>query len=43
MKIQTATLGYIRISKNREVKKVLEAFWSGKITVESKCYLHVRH
>ncbi len=35
MKIKTATLGYPRIGKNREVKKALEAFWSGKITSES--------
>jgi 5-methyltetrahydropteroyltriglutamate--homocysteine methyltransferase len=28
--IQTATLGYPRIGKNREVKKALEAFWNGK-------------
>ena len=35
MKIKTATLGYPRIGKNREVKKVLEAFWNGKITSES--------
>lgn len=31
----TATLGYPRIGKNREVKKALEAFWSGKISSES--------
>lgn len=30
MKMQTATLGYPRIGKKREVKKALEAFWSGK-------------
>ncbi|MBF2003016.1 MAG: 5-methyltetrahydropteroyltriglutamate--homocysteine S-methyltransferase [Synechococcales cyanobacterium M58_A2018_015] len=30
MTIQTATLGYPRIGKNREVKKALEAFWSSK-------------
>ncbi|MBF2014169.1 MAG: 5-methyltetrahydropteroyltriglutamate--homocysteine S-methyltransferase [Rivularia sp. T60_A2020_040] len=35
MTTQTATLGYPRIGKNREVKKALEAFWSGKITSES--------
>ena len=35
MKIKTATLGYPRIGKNREVKKALEAFWGGKITSES--------
>ncbi|WP_414621372.1 5-methyltetrahydropteroyltriglutamate--homocysteine S-methyltransferase [Calothrix sp. CCY 0018] len=35
MKIKTATLGYPRIGKNREVKKALEAFWSGKIASES--------
>lgn len=31
MKVSTATLGYPRIGKNHEVKKALEAFWSGKI------------
>ncbi|MBP5971852.1 5-methyltetrahydropteroyltriglutamate--homocysteine S-methyltransferase [Brasilonema sp. CT11] len=35
MQIQSATLGYPRIGKNREVKKSLEAFWSGKIAAES--------
>ena len=30
MTLQTATLGYPRIGKNREVKKALEAFWSNK-------------
>ncbi|MEH2390675.1 MAG: 5-methyltetrahydropteroyltriglutamate--homocysteine S-methyltransferase [Nostoc sp.] len=35
MQIQTATLGYPRIGKNREVKKALEAFWSGKLEEES--------
>ncbi|MEH2071672.1 MAG: 5-methyltetrahydropteroyltriglutamate--homocysteine S-methyltransferase [Nostoc sp.] len=35
MQIQTATLGYPRIGKNREVKKALEAFWSGKLEAES--------
>ncbi|MCD8486667.1 MAG: 5-methyltetrahydropteroyltriglutamate--homocysteine S-methyltransferase [Desertifilum sp.] len=35
MTIQTATLGYPRIGKNREVKKALEAFWSGKSNAES--------
>jgi 5-methyltetrahydropteroyltriglutamate--homocysteine methyltransferase len=34
MKISTATLGYPRIGKNREVKKALEAFWSGKIDAD---------
>lgn len=34
MKISTATLGYPRIGKNREVKKALEAFWSRKIDAE---------
>ena len=33
MKIQTATLGYPRIGKNREVKKALEAFWSWKNSI----------
>ena len=31
MKIKTATLGYPIIGKNWEVKKALEAFWSGNI------------
>jgi 5-methyltetrahydropteroyltriglutamate--homocysteine methyltransferase len=31
MTIQTETLGYPRIGKNREVKKALELFWKGKI------------
>ncbi|MBR8836873.1 MAG: 5-methyltetrahydropteroyltriglutamate--homocysteine S-methyltransferase [Stigonema ocellatum SAG 48.90 = DSM 106950] len=35
MQIQTATLGYPRIGKNREVKKALEAFWSGKLESEA--------
>ncbi|AFZ18864.1 5-methyltetrahydropteroyltriglutamate--homocysteine S-methyltransferase [Allocoleopsis franciscana] len=35
MVIQTATLGYPRIGKNREVKKALEGFWSGKLDSES--------
>ncbi|MBW4623930.1 MAG: 5-methyltetrahydropteroyltriglutamate--homocysteine S-methyltransferase [Brasilonema octagenarum HA4186-MV1] len=35
MQIKSATLGYPRIGKNREVKKSLEAFWSGKIAAES--------
>ncbi|MBC1237096.1 MULTISPECIES: 5-methyltetrahydropteroyltriglutamate--homocysteine S-methyltransferase [Nostoc] len=35
MQIQTATLGYPRIGKNREVKKALEAFWSGNLESES--------
>ncbi|MEG4807002.1 5-methyltetrahydropteroyltriglutamate--homocysteine S-methyltransferase [Microcoleus sp. F8-D3] len=33
--IQTATLGYPRIGKNREVKKALESFWNGKSDVET--------
>jgi len=28
--LQTGTLGYPRIGKNRETKKALEAFWNGK-------------
>ncbi|MDV2994814.1 MAG: 5-methyltetrahydropteroyltriglutamate--homocysteine methyltransferase [Chroococcidiopsis sp. SAG 2025] len=32
---QTATLGYPRIGKNREVKKALEAFWSNKSDAET--------
>lgn len=35
MTITTETLGYPRIGKNREVKKALEAFWSGKLTVDT--------
>lgn len=35
MNIFTATLGYPRIGKNREVKKALEAFWNEKIDAES--------
>lgn len=35
MILQTATLGYPRIGKNREVKKALEAFWSGKSDAET--------
>ncbi|OKH19436.1 5-methyltetrahydropteroyltriglutamate--homocysteine S-methyltransferase [[Limnothrix rosea] IAM M-220] len=35
MTIQTATLGYPRIGKNREVKKALEAFWRGKSDAET--------
>ncbi len=31
MSICTSTIGYPRIGKMREVKKALEAFWSGKI------------
>lgn len=35
MTIQTATLGYPRIGKNRELKKALEAFWNGKSNQEN--------
>jgi len=35
MTIQTATLGYPRIGRNREVKKALEAFWSSKSDAET--------
>ncbi|WJI24979.1 5-methyltetrahydropteroyltriglutamate--homocysteine S-methyltransferase [Thermosynechococcus sp. B0] len=35
MTIQTATLGYPRIGKNRELKKALEAFWNGKYNQEN--------
>ncbi|WP_416671370.1 5-methyltetrahydropteroyltriglutamate--homocysteine S-methyltransferase [Egbenema bharatensis] len=35
MTLQTATLGYPRIGKNREVKKALEAFWSSKSDAET--------
>lgn len=34
MNISTTTLGYPRIGKDREVKKSLEAFWSGKLAAE---------
>ncbi len=33
MNISTATLGYPRIGKNREVKKALESFWRGAIAL----------
>jgi len=35
MIFQTATLGYPRIGRNREVKKALEAFWSCQSDAES--------
>ncbi|MCS6814138.1 MAG: 5-methyltetrahydropteroyltriglutamate--homocysteine S-methyltransferase [Cyanobacteria bacterium] len=35
MTLQTATLGYPRIGKNREVKKALEAFWSQKSDIDT--------
>ncbi|MFB6275596.1 MAG: 5-methyltetrahydropteroyltriglutamate--homocysteine S-methyltransferase [Halothece sp.] len=35
MTIQTKTLGYPRIGKQREVKKALEAFWKGESDRES--------
>ncbi len=35
MNILTMTLGYPRIGKNREVKKALETFWSGKSDAET--------
>ncbi|MEM8831550.1 MAG: 5-methyltetrahydropteroyltriglutamate--homocysteine S-methyltransferase [Cyanobacteria bacterium P01_G01_bin.19] len=35
MNISTATIGYPRIGKGREVKKALEFFWRNKITAES--------
>ncbi|OLP19927.1 5-methyltetrahydropteroyltriglutamate--homocysteine S-methyltransferase [Leptolyngbya sp. 'hensonii'] len=35
MTIPTATLGYPRIGRNREVKKALEAFWSHKSDAET--------
>lgn len=41
MTIQTATLGYPRIGKNREVKKALEAFWRGKL--DAKTLLQTLH
>ncbi|HIK37067.1 MAG: 5-methyltetrahydropteroyltriglutamate--homocysteine S-methyltransferase [Geminocystis sp.] len=34
MSIVTATVGYPRIGANRELKKALEAYWSGKISTE---------
>lgn len=33
-KITTSSLGYPRIGRNREWKKLLEAYWSGKINEE---------
>lgn len=35
MNISTATIGYPRIGKSREVKKALESFWRNKIAAES--------
>ncbi len=35
MVIQTATLGYARMGKNREVKKALESFWHGKCEINA--------
>lgn len=35
MVIQTATLGYARMGKNREVKKALESFWHGKCEISA--------
>jgi 5-methyltetrahydropteroyltriglutamate--homocysteine methyltransferase len=35
MNILTMTLGYPRIGRNREFKKVLETFWSGKSDAET--------
>ena len=35
MNISTATIGYPRIGKGREVKKALESFWRNKTTAES--------
>jgi len=35
MTILTKTLGYPRIGKNREVKKALEAFSSGKLETDA--------
>src|SRR5690606_13486167 len=32
--IQTATLGYPRLGVNRELKRALESFWSGKTSAE---------
>lgn len=33
--LQTATLGYPRIGKNRELKKALESFWNGSSSAET--------
>jgi 5-methyltetrahydropteroyltriglutamate--homocysteine methyltransferase len=35
MNISTATLGYPRIGKNREVKKALESFWRSETTADN--------
>jgi 5-methyltetrahydropteroyltriglutamate--homocysteine methyltransferase len=35
MAIQTETLGYPRIGKNREVKKALEAFWNEQLEADA--------
>ncbi|MGV2828657.1 5-methyltetrahydropteroyltriglutamate--homocysteine S-methyltransferase [Myxosarcina sp. GI1(2024)] len=35
MNISTATIGYPRIGRSREVKKAQESFWRNKITAES--------
>lgn len=39
--IETATLGYPRIGKSRELKKALEAFWGGKSDAET--LIQTRH
>ncbi len=35
MGIRSATIGYPRIGKNREVKRALEAYWAGKTDAET--------
>jgi len=35
MTIQTMTLGYARMGKRREVKKALEAYWSGNADADT--------
>lgn len=35
MTFQTMTLGYARMGKRREVKKALEAYWSGTLDAET--------
>ncbi|MEN9214535.1 MAG: 5-methyltetrahydropteroyltriglutamate--homocysteine S-methyltransferase [Gloeomargarita sp. DG02_3_bins_56] len=35
IQVQTATLGYPRIGKNRELKKALESFWNGTVSAAS--------
>ncbi|TVP64559.1 MAG: hypothetical protein EA342_16060 [Leptolyngbya sp. LCM1.Bin17] len=35
MTMQTMTVGYARMGKRREVKKTLEAYWSGNSDAEA--------